>query len=153
MKYFLCVLMACGVFSCGKSSTRPIQIVIDQIFTSDSYDSEGNIFIRDSRIKASHFYTINFNIVRNGVGHFIHLISTATPSLGIQDLKEYGLDSVRITLSDGSMRITDRDKKLLDHGQMFFEGDWSAIYLVIILEEDQFFATRSWPPKPEVTAE
>ena len=153
MKYFLCILMACGVFSCGNSPTRPTKIVIEQVFTSDSYDSEGKIFIQDSRIKASHFYTIKLNIIHKGAEHRITVASSAVPSIGEKNQRDFGLTSMSVTLFDGTLRITDREKKILDFGQSLFEGNWSAIYLVISLEEDRIFAKRSWPPKPEVTAE
>ena len=140
MKYFLCILMVCGVFSCGNSPTRPTKIVIEQVFTSGSYDSEGNIFIQDSRIKASHFYTLKLNIIYKGADHRITVASSAVPSIGENNRKAYGLDSVRITLSGGALHITDREKKLLNFGHSLFEGNWSVIYLVISLEEVRIFA-------------
>ena len=142
MKYFLCILMVCGVFSCGNSPTRPTKIVIEQVFTSDSYDSEGHIFIQDSRIKASHFYTINLNIIHKGAYHRITVASSAVPSIGENNRKAYGLESIRITLFDGALRITDHEKKLLNFGHSLFEGNWSAIYLLISLEDDRIFANR-----------
>ena len=142
MKYFLCILMVCGVFSCGNSPTRPTKIVIEQVFTSDSYDSEGHIFIQDSRIKASHFYTINLNIIHKGAYHRITVASSAVPSIGENNRKAYGLESIRITLFDGTLRITDHEKKLLNFGHSLFEGNWSAIYLLISLEDDRIFANR-----------
>jgi len=142
VKYFLCILMVCGVFSCGNSPTRPTKILIERNFTSDTYDSDGNISIQDSRIKASHFYTINLNVIRKGAEHRITVASSAVPSIGEKNQKDFGLTSMSVTLFDGALRITDQEKKLLNFGHSLFEGDWSAIYLLVSLEDYRIFANR-----------
>ena len=143
MKYLLCALMVCGVFSCGKSPTKPGYPIIVHTLVSDSYDSGGNISIFDSRLKKIHHYTVILVITQKGedplekIGHTI--ADSLIPSQQFfQDMVDEMMDQNAldfvVSVTEGFIRISDPNRTILAYAEVVknaYDGDNKSAHLVI----------------------
>ena len=133
-KTILSAFVAWGVFACGDSPTVS-QFMIEQVFTSDSYDSDGNIFMRDTRIRENQFFSLDLYLgpaVSGQVGMSRSLASSVTPACNISP----ELSSVCITLSDGFLLISDKEKALLEYAEDFAESSGLDLKPYLLLHMD-----------------
>ena len=143
MKYLLCALMVCGVFSCGNSPTRPHYPVIVHTLTSDSYDSGGNISLYDSRLKKTDHYTVVLVITQKGedplkkIGHTI-ADSMIPDQQFFKDMAEEMRDQndldFMVSITEGIIRIADPNKTILAYAEVVktaYDGDNKSAHLVI----------------------
>ena len=120
----LFAFMAFSVFACGDSSTGPV-IEIEQRLTSSSYNSDGDIVIRDGRIIPKSAYEIQLKGIHAG----------RTETLTISGDWDWWSEEKNIPLyvnvSDGVLRINDPQRNLLNYAETIFPNNLSSIHIVV----------------------
>ena len=123
-KTMLFAFMAFSVFACGDSSTGPV-IEIEQRLTSSSYNSDGDIVIRDGRITPKSAYEIQLKGIHAG------RTETITISGDWDWWSEEKNIPLYVNVSDGVLRINDPQKNLLNYAETIFPNNLSSIHIVV----------------------
>lgn len=120
-KIVLSVFVAFGVFSCRDSPTvSRLNFYVQHALTSDSYDSDGNIFIRDNRIKETYYFNLDLNLGPAIEGQVVIGSVLASSTHPVCYLAPE-MSSVCVKLYDGFLLISDKENALLEYAQHYAE--------------------------------
>ena len=106
-------------------------IAIENRFTDSSYDSDGYIFIRDSRITAANFRGLYIKGIINGITLYLPINYTLLPVAAAASLEDIPI----VILADGITSISDGNRTLLTLSETVFADNLPSIHIVVLVSQ------------------
>ena len=106
-------------------------IAIENRFTASSYDSDGYIFIQDSRITAANFRGLYIRGIINGVTLYLPIDYTLLPIAAAVSSEDIPI----VIVADRLISISDANRTLLTLSETVFANNLPSINIVVLVSQ------------------